>query len=133
MKSSYYRKLDPVSLAVIDLTDPETSRVEFTGPQVPSNTYMINRINVPRPWRGKGVASELLQECLADADAEEVPLILEVSSSDGLNWMQLHAWYTRYGFKPHILGPSHLLRLPGVPITPARTPLFDSSSRNRVG
>lgn len=61
--------------------------------------WTITRINVPRAARGRGLASKILDEIIADADAEGVELWLEVSPSDGLNYIQLVDWYKRHGFE----------------------------------
>lgn len=59
---------------------------------------VLNRINVPKPYRGRGFASTLLRTILADADREGVRLTLGVDSSGGLSVQQLVAWYKRHGF-----------------------------------
>ena len=61
---------------------------------------MINRINVPREFRGRGIASTLLKRILADADREGATVGLGISPSDGLSYKELKAWYERYGFRP---------------------------------
>ena len=100
MKSTYFRRLGAVHLAVLDLSPMCLPGMEG---------MLIPRINVPRYttpdgkqyFRGKGIATDLLDECVADADAEQVTLWLEVSPSDGLDYDQLVAWYTRHGFQQH--------------------------------
>lgn len=87
MHSSYYLKLDDVSLAVVDTTD-------YYGHGV-----IITRVNVPRKHRGQGVGTKILKMLLADADKHGVTLWLEISASDGLTWEQLEAWYKKHGFK----------------------------------
>jgi GNAT superfamily N-acetyltransferase len=66
--------------------------------------WTITRINVPKAHRGRGYGSALLRRILADADAEQVILQLEISPSDGLTYSQLAAWYYRNGFKPQAHG-----------------------------
>lgn len=87
MKTYFYEKLSPRALAVIDLCD-------YYG-----EGFIITRINVPKEFRNKGVASKLLQRVLDEADKEKINLWLEISASDGLNYDQLEAWYKRHGFK----------------------------------
>jgi hypothetical protein len=86
MRHSYYRRLSSTHLAVLDL-------VPFFD-----RGLLLTRINVPKPHRGLGIASLLLNECLTDADALRVTIWLEISPSDGLNYTQLHAWYVRHHF-----------------------------------
>lgn len=65
MRTGFYRKLEsPMGLANIQLTD-------YFG-----DGMMITRIYVPEGHRGKGIARELLAECLKDADHhnEDFPL-----------------------------------------------------------
>ena len=92
MKTGYCKKVSRIGLAVLDLTPMTEDKT----------TYLINRINVPNrndddgvPLRGHGHARELLQECLADADAEGITLMLEINPSDGLNYEELSAWCVR--------------------------------------
>lgn len=87
MQTAYYKKIDSTSLAVLDLVD-------YYG-----EGLIITRINVPKKHRGKGYASVLLKECIADADETKTTLFLEIQSSDGLSYEQLEAWYRRHGFK----------------------------------
>jgi ribosomal protein S18 acetylase RimI-like enzyme len=77
--------------------------------------WTITRINVPQKYRGqkqrgRGVGTKLLRRILADADAEGVELALEVSPSDGLDYVQLTAWYRRHGFRSTSFG--YLVRRP---------------------
>lgn len=63
------------------------------------NAWLIHRINVPSPARGKGYGRAVLRDICADADAEGVPLILAPESSGGLEQKELVAWYRRHGFE----------------------------------
>jgi ribosomal protein S18 acetylase RimI-like enzyme len=87
MPTSFYKKLDSISLAVIDLVD------------YPDKGLIITRINVPRKHRGKGIARELMKECLEEADNTGTNLWLEIQPSDGMSFDELKAWYHRLGFK----------------------------------
>lgn len=87
MKYSHGIKLGTAALAVADVSP-------FF-----KEGWLITRINVPVAYRGRGHARELLRRVLADADAERVPLYLEISPSDGLGFTELRAWYERHGFK----------------------------------
>jgi ribosomal protein S18 acetylase RimI-like enzyme len=86
MNNRYNKKLGGRFLAVADLVWHARK------------TYMLTRISVPPKFRGQGVASCLLKEILADADAEGIAIHLCISSSGGLDYQQLEAWYRRYGF-----------------------------------
>lgn len=87
MKSAYYIRLSPLRIAILDNCDYYNMG------------RIITRINVPRDYRGKGHARELLRQICADADLEQVNLWLEISPSDGLDYAQLEAWYLRHSFK----------------------------------
>lgn len=86
MKGSFYIKIDPMSLVVLDACD-------YYG-----RGMIITRINVPKAHRGKGYGTKVLKKCLKEADRKRVRLFLEVSASDGLNRDQLTEWYKRHGF-----------------------------------
>lgn len=86
MKSCY---VDYETRAIADLYD--------TG-SLSQRMKVITRINVPREHRGKGAARKLMAQLLADADASQTTLLLEVVPSGGLTYSQLLAWYTRCGF-----------------------------------
>ena len=86
VKDSYYIRLDSIYVAVLDTSDYEDGRV-------------INRINTPVKFRGKGYGSKLLSKVVKEADKYKTPLYLEILPSGGLSYQQLEAWYTRYGFK----------------------------------
>ena len=85
MKNFYFEELGTCRLAVLDII-------------ILCDKHIISRINTPRDYRGKGVASRLLKQACADADAEGITLELAVSPSDGLGDDALHAWYSRHGF-----------------------------------
>lgn len=61
--------------------------------------WVITRINVPAKQRGNGHGSALLKQILADADAEQVTLALEVAPSGPLGYHALVRWYARHGFR----------------------------------
>lgn len=85
MKICYF---DAGTRSIIDLTP--------TG-----SAYMINRISVLPPHRGRGHASLLMRQVVDDADEEGA--ILQLSIEPGINSsMGFHAlfrWYTRWGFR----------------------------------
>lgn len=66
--------------------------------------WTITRINVPEKFRGNGLGSKLLDEILADADAEGQALQLEILPSGPLDYDQLEAWYKRRGFRRTVGG-----------------------------
>src|SRR6185369_9551323 len=91
MRSIYQKLSDPIGLAVLDVVD-------YHG-----DGYIITRINVPKAHRGKGIGTQLLTECLAEADKLGVKLWLEIQSSDGPSYEELEAWYMRHGFKGNMI------------------------------
>lgn len=80
------------------------------------NSYLLTRINVPVRSRGQGLAKQLLEMILNDADREGATLWLEPVASGGLTYQELVDWYERHGFVPaddHTLDIPHLwVRLP---------------------
>lgn len=60
---------------------------------------LITGIQTSRPGRGKGFARKLLKELLADADREQVILMLSVDPDPDVDRERLVAWYERVGFK----------------------------------
>lgn len=97
MKSAY---IDVPSRAMIN-----------TSPTDESDTYEVNRVSVPaRNMRGKGIASILMKELLAEADKEGVTLTLWIHPSGGLTYEQLESWYMRCGFVEQEIG--NYLRVP---------------------
>lgn len=94
MHSSFYKKLEnPQRLAVLDLVD-------YYG-----KGLYITRINVPGEHRRKGIATELMKECCAEADKEKVTLWLEIFASGSMSYTDLADWYTRsFGFKEVVTG-----------------------------
>lgn len=49
-------------------------------------------------FRGQGYARQLMDQVLADADAEHIALILSVEPGAGTDETRLRAWYARLGF-----------------------------------
>lgn len=84
---SIYRKLNSISLAVLDFSDYY------------KDGLIITRINVPAKYRGQGHGSNMLRELCAKADAEGITLWLEINPYGDMTYEQLEAWYRRYGFK----------------------------------
>lgn len=104
MKYSYF---DFGSRGIVDLAPNCLVEPEMTG------GWMICRVNVPAPSRRQGIATRLMAEVLADADAEGEVLWLAVNAYGDMTKRQLIAWYKRLGFKPVV--PGWYRRLPGPP------------------
>lgn len=86
--TSIYRKLQsPIRLAVLDY-DPHYGRSE----------WYINRINVPREHRRNGIATAMLNELFALANAAKATIYLEINAYGEMNHEQLRSWYIRKGF-----------------------------------
>lgn len=79
--------------------DFEYNAIADLTPEFVPNTWTITRINVPKPSRGKGIGTKLLNEICAEADRNKVTLTLEIMPSGDLDYGALHAWYLRHGFK----------------------------------
>lgn len=91
MKYSYF---DFGSRGIVDLAPNCLVEPEMTG------GWMICRVNVPAPSRRQGIATRLIAEVLADADAEGEVLWLAVNAYGGMTKRQLIAWYKSLGFRP---------------------------------
>lgn len=90
MRPNYLKKFgDSARPAIADVSPAPDIR----------GAYEINRINVPDGKRGNGYGSQLLRAIIADADLEDVVLVLGVLPSGPLDGQTLEAWYRRYGFK----------------------------------
>lgn len=83
---------------------------DLVAPNELTSYWTITRINVPHEHRGKGLGTKLLRRILEDADKAFVILALEPSPSDGLNYDQLTAWYSRHGFE--LTQSGYMLRSP---------------------
>ncbi len=84
-QTSLYKRLDTVSLAVLDM-------MEYNG------GYIITRINVPEKHRGHKHGHDLLMRACDQADAAQTKLYLEINPSGPLGHKELYAWYLRHGF-----------------------------------
>lgn len=91
MKTAYY---DHDTRSIVDLLPP--------GELYPG--WTISRVSVLARYRGQGVARRLMNQVIADADAEGVKLYLEVvptrTGQGELNSDQLIAFYRSCGFLP---------------------------------
>lgn len=102
MKTTYYIERDSYAAAIADVVKMpvDSTRREY---------YVITRINVMERYRGQGLGTQILEMILADADAENVTLLLEPVPSGGLDHKELIGWYARHGFK---YGAYHMRRKP---------------------
>jgi len=89
MKDCYSYVCSPRHLAVVD--------VHFC---VGMRMWVVSRVNVPAPFRRRGIATRLMGEVLEDADNEEVWLALWVNPYGDMTAEQLVDWYKRLGFEP---------------------------------
>lgn len=92
---TFTHQIDSVRLAVIDL-------VPFFDPVIAENgeNVWVSRINVPRPYRRRGIAAELLALAIAHTAMQGRDLFLcALSSDDNFHNLDLTAWYIRCGFK----------------------------------
>ena len=90
---SVYRKLDnPPALAALDV-----SRYD-------SRTWTINRVSVPAPHRGKGIARNMMDEICDMADEKSVWLHLEILASGPMGRQDLIRWYHTFGFRETVTG-----------------------------
>jgi predicted GNAT family N-acyltransferase len=87
MKTCFTIKLSPFNMAILDIIE-----MPFLG-------HVITRINVPAGFRGKGHGRELLRQCIEAADAEHLPLYLNINPYGELTYKELKEWYSRYGFE----------------------------------
>lgn len=87
MKSGYWIQVGSGRIAVADLVE------------LLDSVWLITRINVPLGYRGRGYGRSLLEQIVEDAEAEDVTLVLEISSyGSEMDNERLQEWYMRYGF-----------------------------------
>lgn len=106
MRINYF---DAETRSIITLTPP--------NPEYLMTDWVINRVSVLAPHRGKGLARKLMAEVLFDADTEGVVIQLVAApdgSDTGLTLQQLENWYQRLGFE--VVDPEYtlMMRLPKV-------------------
>lgn len=93
MKDSYFEIVDG-ALASITLMPAEA----FGW-----NTWMVSEVACQRRLRGKGYASKLFKQVIADADEEAATLVLTIEPDPpelgGLTYDQLEIWYRSLGFQ----------------------------------
>ena len=83
------------------------------------SSYLLTRVNVPAPYRGQGVGTQLMAKMLAWADAGGWPLHLQVSpyGDSPMQYDALVAWYKRLGFMQD--GDTPLMMRCPAPVEPA--------------
>lgn len=86
MKTCYTKQVAPHRIAILDLI----KKSEYS--------YIISRINVPENYRNLKHGSDLLDQCIKDADTENVTLSLYIYPSGSLNFTELKRWYERRNF-----------------------------------
>lgn len=66
----------------------------------PNGFWKIEKLFVPVPFRGQGVARELMKRILEDADREGVYLSIWLEDPRGMMSInQLEKWFKRMGFR----------------------------------
>lgn len=92
-----------------------TSACEHASVQLANYGEYCEVFNVftDKEFRGRGLQRELWGELLADADAENMVLMLNVGvgARSGLQHWQLREWYERLGFD--FFGGTRMVREPG--------------------
>lgn len=68
---------------------------------VTDNVWRISRINVPAKFRNQGHGTNLLKECLCDADRENITIVLEPMPYDDYPnaYNDLVSFYKNVGFE----------------------------------
>ena len=62
--------------------------------------FAIDELYVPKEWRGRGVATHLLNWVISKADFNQVPLYLIVASSEkSIDGQRLKTFYRKHGFR----------------------------------
>lgn len=107
MKDTYFLKhADTGHIAVLAYLSPNFgyTRVSPDFAIAPANDaiprYLLNRIEVARGTeKGQGWGTKLLQQICAEADQEQVELLLGVSPDDDSYFWPLARWYAKFGFR----------------------------------
>lgn len=93
-----------MKIAYHDLEHRASAYTMHIGELMGRDTYLLTGIEVGREHRGKGIASKLLKQVLADADeaGAQVALVVEPDGSiDSLDYASLEAFYQRHGFREY--------------------------------
>ncbi|MEV5883094.1 GNAT family N-acetyltransferase [Streptomyces sp. NPDC052020] len=100
MKTIYVRHDGKASASL--LTDPSGDK-----------TAILTEVAVWPEFRGRGWGSEILKEVCADADTDDVTLMLSFDPGpNGLSAEAMLSWYERYGFIRALNDPDVMIRLP---------------------
>ncbi len=91
LQPSYF---DYDTRSVVNLSDMRP----YSTPDHVQPGFEVNRVNTPAEHRGKGHARGLMQQVLADADADQVALQLFVLPTGPMDYVALAKWYVRLGF-----------------------------------
>jgi predicted GNAT family N-acyltransferase len=104
VKPAYTMRLSDSEGATLDVMDFTVRRHK-----------LITRLIVPLQYRLQGVGTALMEQACADADAEDVTLVLSADPyRDGpFSRRQLEKWYERFGFRKVPSG--YMYRNPGAP------------------
>ena len=97
---------------MIEVAPDRAASLELTPPLDPDDGWEINRIFVPKGFRGRGYGSELLGQVCTEADALGCRLQLWINPYGDMDYHQLVNWYGRYGF--YLAKPGLFVRQPKV-------------------
>ncbi|SRR6266567_122341 len=105
-----YSTVGGAKAVVLNYSAGDLGKPKRLGPNV---AYFF-KIEVPREQQGKGIASQLLQHVLADADKAGTTLLLDVDPYQaGMSREQLQAFYSRHGFVKYPYKMHSMVRAPG--------------------
>lgn len=94
MKPSYFLKICPHHVAEVDLLP------------FPDGTWWVSRVIVPEPHRGQGHGYILMTDVCAEADKEQVTLVLSAEPyPNTMTREKLMAWYEEFGFESEPMTP----------------------------
>lgn len=75
--------------------------VKISGGGGPSGYATLDQLVVPKEMRNKGIGTQVMQDLIAEADSQGVPLALTPSSDFGGSKARLMDFYKQFGFVPN--------------------------------
>ena len=89
-----------LALAEVSLVDYDLGLDKVTDRELPKdNWYFFSRLNVPRPIRRQGLATELMLDLVDWADSCKCNIVNPINPYGDLDLTQLVKFYKKFGFE----------------------------------
>jgi len=76
-------------------------KIDISNPRSPNDYGVLSRLEVPKEMRGQGLATQAMQDIIAEADKTKAKLALSPSGDWGASVPRLKEFYERFGFIPN--------------------------------